>query len=141
MAKADTTPVAVSPAPAQVAPATPQPGPNDLVSIYNRSPKFGDFVHDTYVDVKDSDGRTVARKVGNTYRAPAGAFTKVPRWIAELWKKQAPRWIVDSESVGAPSGHSSATAEVVELRQKNADMDARMKNMEKLIADLQGGRA
>lgn len=102
---------------AQSAPAAEQTDPNEMVSIFNKSPKYGDYVH-------------------GEYRAEAGAFTKVPRWLADKWKKMFPGVIVDPSGVGAPRGHSPSNAEVVQLRKENSDLAERVKNMEKLVSDL-----
>lgn len=118
-----------APAPAAINPK------DELVSIYNRGPAFGDFVHPVYITETDAEGRVRTKKI-EEYRARPGTFSRVPRWLADLWKKQSPKYIVDSAEIGAPKDHAPTTKEVLELRTENKDMRQRMENMEKLIEQL-----
>jgi len=127
-------------APAAPAPASPEaarPDPKDEpVSIFNRSPKFGDVVHDIYEPIIAKDGTTVGQRVKISYRAEAGAFCKVPRYIAELWMKQNPDRIVTADSVGAPKGHNPERVSILE--KENVALTERLKNLEGLVEQLRG---
>lgn len=122
------------------APATAPDRSQEMVSVFNKGPKFGDFVHPIYEDVKDETGRVTGRRKKLTYTAEAQAFSRVPQWLADLWKKQSPDQIVDADAVGAPKNHQPTNAEVASLRAQNSDLSARFAGLEKLVQELQGPR-
>jgi hypothetical protein len=107
------------------------PDQNELVQVYNRSPKGGDYVEHIYEELRDSDGRLYGRKPKKEWRAEAGAFAQVPRWLADKWKKQAPKVIVDSATVGAPStGFQAPNDRVEKLEKDNGALLERIASLE-----------
>jgi hypothetical protein len=116
-----------------------EPDRNELVSIFNNNPPGGDFVHAIYEDVKRSDGTISARKVVAEYRAPGRDFSNVPRWVADLWKKQFPGVIRDGAEVSR-GGRAAPVANerVSALEGENAELKKRLDSLEALIAELQG---
>jgi hypothetical protein len=113
------------------------PDPNELVSIFNRNPPGGDFVHHIYEDVKNGDGTVVQKKRKLEWRARAREFANVPRWVAELWKHQSPATIVDGSQVSKGAPAPAQDPEVVKaLVGENADLKTRLSNMEKMVEDL-----
>jgi hypothetical protein len=110
---------------------------DELVQIYNKNAKGGDYVHDVYQDIVNSDGRVIEKHVTKRYRSEAGAFAQVPRWVADLWKKQAPGVIVDSADVGAPStGFQVPNDRVLKVEAENADLKNRIAVLEDAIKAL-----
>jgi hypothetical protein len=125
---------------ASAAPAIPASASKDemLVPVFNKSPKGGDYVHLVYEEIKDSEGRVVGRKQVREWRAQAGVFSRIPEWLARIWKRQAPQTIVDGKDIGAPPTVGEKSAEIITLERQHDDDDRRIKNLEKLVADLRG---
>lgn len=126
---------------ATAAPAIPAPSTDEpLVPVFNKSPKGGDYIHLVFEEVKDGQGRVVGRKLVREWRAQAGVFSKIPEWLARLWKRQAPEMIVDADAVGAPDDHRPRHEEVVKLEQQHADDERRIENLERMVAELKASR-
>ena len=131
-----------SPTAAARTPDNPAPAKADdqLVPVFNKSPKGGDYIHLIFEDVKDEAGKVIARRRIGEWRAQAGTFSRIPGWLAKQWKREAPTIIVDPETIGAPDNQTPQPEVVRELKSQNADLEKRLKNMEKLVADLQATR-
>ena len=113
------------------------PDRNELVSVFNKNPPGGDFVHHLYEDVTNGDGAVVKKRVKTEYRLAGRSFGHVPRWVAELWMKQAPHQVISGEeaSKGAPVAPAQ-TERVAALEGENADLKKRLANLEKLTENL-----
>lgn len=130
--------------PAQIALPAPddvaileQPDQDELVSIFNKNPPGGDFVHHVYTPIKNGDGTVVGRKVASEFRAEARNFSNVPRWLAELWKKQAPHAIVDGQAVSrGKSAPPASSEEIAGLKSENVELKKRLDNMAAMIEEL-----
>lgn len=110
---------------------------NKLVSIFNKNPPGGDFVHHVYEPVYNEDNKVVRKKVKTEWRIGGRQFANVPRWIATLWMKQNPGSIVSGESVSKGASAPPASNERVQaLEGENSELKTRVANMEKMLADL-----
>lgn len=111
---------------------------DELVSVYNKSPQGGDFVHEIYEKIMDEDGKRVLQcVVVKRWVAEAGKFTQVPRWLALLWKRQHPKAILDGDKVGQPSNALQVKDEKIRrLESQNQEYETRLKNMEQMVARL-----
>jgi hypothetical protein len=122
--------------------AVAEPDPNELVSIFNRNPKGGDFVEHVYEDIKNGDGNVIKRKAKIEWRAVGSGFSTVPRHVAEKWKRMFPTAIVDSSEVTKARAPAPADVELTKAAlAENADLKVRLLNMEKMISDLQRAQA
>lgn len=117
------------------------PDPNELVSVFNKNPPGGDYVHHTYEDLKTADGVVIKKKEKLEWRVGGRSFAHVPRWIAALWMKQAPGIIIDGAkaAAGAPQKPLDA-ARVSALETENTDLKTRLGNMEFMIAELKAAQ-
>ena len=126
-----------TPTPAAIAAPT-EPDRNELVSIFNKNPPGGDFVHHIYEPVKDSEGRIIRDRVKTEFRAAGRDFSNVPRWIAELWKKQNPGIIVDGQSISRGNAAIPVPSEQVSAAlAENAELKKSLANLESMVAELQ----
>jgi hypothetical protein len=126
--------------PAAVAPVavTAKPDPDALVSIFNKNPPGGDYVHHIYEDKKREDGTPIGRRVVAEYRASGREFSNVPRWVAEFWKRMYPGIIVDGTEVSkSPAAPPASNERVAALEGENSELKRRLENLEGMIAELQ----